>query len=189
MTNTVVHIDGLDRPFGADIAHAMKDRGAAVAEAGAHGPIEVLVVNRPVIATSLRFDAVTDEDFDAAMTDSLYDVVALVQSELPRLSPGSRIVLVGARGHLGAWGGVHLMAASAAVAGVMRTMALELAGKEIAVNLVAAGFIGTPWDTPAARQQVGNAVCLLAEANTGLVGETVIVDGGRSLRMSESRRP
>ena len=188
MTAPVAYIVGLERPFGTEISVALTGRGVRIADNDAETRLDIVVVNRPVTATQLRFDAVTAADFDTAMSDMLYDVVETVQSLLPHLSAGSRIVLVGSRGHLGAWGGAHLMAASAALAGMMRTMALELAGNGIAVNLAAAGFIGTPWDTPAARRQVANAVCLLAEADTGLVGETVIVDGGRSLRMSESRR-
>lgn len=188
MTTPIAHIVGQERPFGVEIATALVTRGVALSAGLSTGHIDILVINRPVTVTQLRFGDVTDADFDAAMGDGLYDVVEAVQAALPTLAPGSRIVLVSARGHLGAWGGVHLMAASAALAGVMRTMALELVGRNIAVNLVAAGFIGTAWDTPAARRQVANAVCLLAEPDTGLVGETLIVDGGRSLRMSESRR-
>ena len=187
MMASAAHVFGLDRPFGAEINAALNARGIRHAEVGATEPIDILVINRPVIASLLHFADVTDADFDAAMSDMLYDVVEIVQTSLPRVPPGSRIVLVGSRGYLGARGGVHLMAASSALAGLMRTMALELAGQGIAVNLVAAGFVGTPWDTPASRRQVANAVCMLAEADTGLVGETVIVDGGRSLRMSESR--
>ena len=80
------------------------------------------------------------------------------------------------------------MAASAAMAGMTRSMALELAVDGISVNHVAAGFAGAPWDTPESRRCVANTVCYLAAPDTGLVGETLIVDGGRSLRMSESRR-
>lgn len=193
MTQPVAHIDGVDCPFGAEISVALHARGVAIAAMKTSENNDILIVNRPVSVTQLRFDAVTDADFDAAMSDMLYDVVEIVQSAVPRLLAGGRIVLVGSRGHLGAWGGVHLMAASAALAGMMRTMALELAssgpaGKGIAVNLVAAGFVGSTWDTPGSRRQVANAVGFLAEPDTGLIGETVIVDGGRSLRMSESRR-
>ncbi len=188
MTTQIAHIVGVERPFGTEIAEALEGRGVTLADGDTAPHIDVLVVNRPVVITQLTFADLTDADFDAAMNDLLYSVVQTVQSALPRLSAGSRVVLVGSRGHLGAWGGAHLMAASAALAGVMRTMALELAGNGLSVNLVAAGFIGTPWDTPASRQHVANAVCMLAEANTGLVGEIIIVDGGRSLRMSESRR-
>ncbi len=178
---------GRDRPFGIEIAAAFMTRGNLHADRTGTEPIDILVINRPVTASSLRFDAVTDVDFEAAMTDMVYDIVDIVQASLPRLASGSRVVLVGSRGFLGAWGGVHLMAASAALAGLARTMALELAERGIAVNLVAAGLIGTPWDTPTARRQVAATVCMLAEPETGLVGETIIVDGGRSLRMSESR--
>jgi NAD(P)-dependent dehydrogenase (short-subunit alcohol dehydrogenase family) len=187
MTTPRAQIHGQDRPFGNEIHAALIARGTRIAADSAVERFDILVINRPVETSLTRFDAVTDADFDDAMADMLYGVVEIVQASLSQLRSGGRIVLVGSRGHLGAWGGVHRMAASAALAGLMRTMALELAARDIAVNLVAAGFVGTAWDTPASRRQVANAVCLLAEADTGLVGETIIVDGGRSLRMSESK--
>ena len=188
MTVSHAYVCGLDRPFGAEIGTLLEARGFTVATANeVPDRIDVLIFNRPVAGGALRFDSITDADFDTVMDDMVYDVAATARRLLPRLAAGSRIVLVGSRGHLGAWGGVHLMAASAALAGMMRCMALEFAGRNVSVNLVAAGLIHDSWDTPAARRHVATVACLLAEADTGLVGETLIVDGGRSLRMSESK--
>ena len=188
MSGRFALIDGRDRPFGAEISAALESRGFTLDDKGAARRIDVLAVNRPVTLTAQRFDEVSDAVFDAAMDDILLSTVGTVRELLPRLAPQARIVLIGSRGHLGASGGAHLMAASAALAGAMRCMALEFAGRGVSVNLVAAGFVGGSWDTPAARREVAETVCMLAEPGTGLVGETLIVDGGRSLRMSESRR-
>ncbi len=79
------------------------------------------------------------------------------------------------------------MAASAGLAALTRSMALEFLHEGISANHVAAGFAGTAWDTPQARAQVAQAAMMLAARGQGLVGETIIVDGGQSLRMSESR--
>ena len=189
---------GEARPFGAEIVAALRVNGYMVAtfadtsrvgaEESGVTDVEVLVINAPVTEANRSFDSITDAEFDGALTEHLYDIVAVAQHVLPKMLRGGRIVNVGSRGHLGAWGGAHLMAASAAMAGMTRCMALELAADGISVNNVAAGFAGTSWDTPENRRNVANTVCHLAAPNTGLVGETLIVDGGRSLRMSESRR-
>ena len=195
MSRATAIVVGAARPFGAEIVAALRANGYAVTSvaevAGALPVIDdvaVLVINAPIEAAKTAFDDITDAAFEAALTDQLFDVVAVAQAVLLSMPRGGRIVNVGSRGHLGAWGGAHLMAASAAMAGMTRSMALELAADGIGVNHVAAGFAGSSWDTPESRCHVATAVCHLAAPNTGLVGETLIVDGGSSLRMSESRR-
>ena len=198
MSGSNAIVTGAARPFGAEIVAALRAEGYVVTafddpthlltEGAGTTDIAVLVINAPVTETNQPFDSITDAEFEDALADQLYDLVAVAQAVLPKLLRGGRIVNVGSRGHLGAWGGAHLMAASAAMAGMTRSMALELAAHGISVNHVAAGFAGTSWDTPENRRYVANTVCHLAASDTGLVGETLIVDGGRSLRMSESRR-
>ena len=198
MSGSNAIVVGAARPFGAEIVAALHAAGYVVssiatpsqlhAEGAGTTDVAVLVINAPVTEANQPFDAITDAEFEDALAHQLYDIVAVAQAVLPRMLRGGRLVNVGSRGHLGAWGGAHLMAASAAMAGMTRSMALELAADGISVNHVAAGFSGTSWDTPENRRYVANTVCHLAASDTGLVGETLIVDGGRSLRMSESRR-
>ncbi|MEZ5636812.1 MAG: SDR family oxidoreductase [Burkholderiaceae bacterium] len=182
---------------GAAIAARLEHDGYAVLplQAGdatvlpADGSVALLVINTPVVRTGLRFADIGDADFDAAVQEQLFDTVATMQAVLPRMGAGARIVLVGARGHLGAWGGAHHMAASAAVVALVRSLALELAPQGIRVNMVAADFVER--DTPGtpASAAIARAVSYLGDADTGVSGETLLMDGNTGLRMSESRKP
>ena len=168
------------------------DAGDAVALEAAVASVPelaVLVVNLPITRTGLRFNEVDDSAFAAAMQHQLFDVVRAAQTVLPRMRGGGRIVHVSARGHLGAWGGVHLMAAGAALAAMTRSMALELEGEGIRVNLIATGFVGERTDTAQRRAAVAHAVSFFAAAEGGASGETLLLDGHAGLRMAESRRP
>lgn len=202
MTHAADHrvvLVGAEAPFGAEIARRLTGAGHLVmaldapavhrwlTQADATGPVRALVVNAPVARSVLRFDAVDDAAFAQALQTQLVDVVQVIQAVLPRMQAGARIVLVGTRGHLGAWGGVHLMAASAALVAMARSMALELAPEGIRVNMVAAEFVHDRGDTPALRAGVAHAVEFLCAPELGISGETLLVDSQAALRMSESR--
>ena len=150
--------------------------------------VDVLVINVPAAAGDAGFLEISDAAFVAAMQHYLFAPVAATQAALPSLAHGARIVFISSRGYLGAWGGAHLMAASAALAAMARSLSLELADRHISVNMVAPDFIGSKWDQPRSRRAVANAVSCLASPDNGVSGETMLVDGGRSLRMTESRR-
>ncbi len=152
-------------------------------------PFDALVVLTPAGRSPLGFDQIGDAAFEAALDEQLFAVVRTGQAVLPHLSPGARIVHVGSRGHLGAWGGVHRMAASAGLAAMTRSMALELQPEGLCVNLVASEFTHDRQDTPANRAAVAHAVSLLAAPGAGITGQCVVVDGLAGLRMSESRQP
>ena len=189
-------VAGAERTFGVEIIEHLESEGYRVMalpfafsqlENNEDEKAEVLVVNAPVILPNVSFEDISDKDFDEAMEDILLGVVRIVQRVLPVLQRGSRIVTVGSKGHLGAWGGAHVMAASAGLVAMTRSMALELLREGMSANHVAAGFAGSAWDTPLARAQVAQTALMLSAPDNGLVGESIIVDGGQSLRMSESR--
>jgi NAD(P)-dependent dehydrogenase (short-subunit alcohol dehydrogenase family) len=153
------------------------------------GEVAVLVINAPVVRTGLAFDDITDAAFDAAMQEQVFDVVAAVQRMLPHMASGARMVLVGARGHLGAWGGAHRMAASAALVALVRSLALELAPAGIRVNLVAGDFVDAGAVETPDSEAIAHAVLFFADPHCGVSGESMLLDGNAALRMSESRRP
>lgn len=188
---------GAMAPFGAEILNRMLDAGFDVIQANdvalwretsaSRTELDVLIVNVPVTRTALPFDAVDDVAFEVAMQTQFFDVVQAAQAALPRMRTGARIVFVGSRGHLGAWGGVHLMAASAALVAMMRSMALELTPEGIRINMVAADFALDRGDTPTLRAAITHAVEFLCSAQLGVSGETLLIDGNASLRMGEAR--
>ena len=190
---------GAEEACGADLLARMTSNGYDVISV-AHGdsealqqaasqPVAVLIVNTPVAKTSLRFNDVTDDDVSEALQRQLYNVVQAAQTVLPAMQPGARIVNIGSRGHLGAWGGVHLMAASAAMVAMTRCMSLELEADGITVNMIAAEFTGARTDTPKNRAAIVNAASFFASEGVGVSGETMVIDGHAALRMGEARAP
>lgn len=179
---------GAGAPFGAEIAAALAAEGYNLASLDEARVIDVLVINTPVTLTGARFEQISDEQFNEAMATILFEPVFQAQAALSRMPRGGRIVLVASRGHQGAWGGAHLMAASAALAGMARSMALELSDDGLMVNLVAPDFVNPDKIDPASRE-VARAVAYFAAPQTGLLtAQAMVLDGARSLRMSESRR-
>jgi 3-oxoacyl-[acyl-carrier protein] reductase len=180
---------GPARPFGAEIAARLGRDGTVLTALPEAGAVDALVVNVPVVRGTTRFDEVTDAQPQDALEAMVFEVVTAVQAALPRLGPGARIVAVAARGHLGAWGGAHLMAANAALVGFIRSVALELGERGIRANVLAPDFAGERWDTAGARAEVAEAAAFLARPGMSLMnGQTLLLDGMRSLRLSESRR-
>lgn len=150
---------------------------------------DVLVTLTPTTRSNLALDDIDDAAFEAAIDAQLLSVVRTAQAALPRLREGARIVHVGSRGHQGAWGGVHQMAASAGLVAMTRSMALELQPEGFSVNLVASEFTHERQDTPRNREAVAHAVSMLAAPHGGITGQCLVIDGLASLRMSEARRP
>ena len=187
---TAAWLVGGARPFGAEIAAGLVAEGYQLCDPKSTTPLDVLVINVPVSRGNIRFADITDADLSEALQALVYDVIETVQAALPRLAPGGRIVVVAARGHLGAWGGVHLMAANAALIALMRSMAMEFSNRGLRVNALAPDFAGEPWDTPAARADIADAAIFLARPGLQAIsGQTLLFDSMQSLRLTESRAP
>ncbi|MGJ7609653.1 MULTISPECIES: SDR family oxidoreductase [unclassified Variovorax] len=162
---------------------------AALAALAATPSLDALVTLTPATRSNLLFDDIDDASFAAALDAQLLVVVRTAQAVLPHLRKGAQIVHVGSRGHQGAWGGVHQMAASAGLVGMTRSMALELQPEGLCVNLVASEFTAERQDTPRNREAVAHAVSMLAAPNNGITGQCLVIDGLASMRLSEARRP
>ena len=76
---------------------------------------------------------------------------ALVNRIAPRMQAGGRIVLIGSRTSSGQAGKSQYAATKAAMLGMARSWAMELAGRGITVNVVAPGAPDTPMLTDPSR--------------------------------------
>ncbi|MCK1479493.1 SDR family oxidoreductase [Bradyrhizobium sp. 197] len=122
----------------------------------------------------------------------------IVEALVPSLPDGARIVLLGSRTAAGSPGRAQYAATKAAVVGMARSFAIELAPRQITVNVVAPGATDTPMLRDPRRASVapkmppiGRLVrpeeiaattsFLLSEGAASITGQQIIVCGGASL--------
>lgn len=167
--------------------------------------VDVLFVNAGIgkfaplaDATEALFDEITDANYKGAYFT--------VQRALPLLSEGASVIFTSSAAvHFGFPGASIYAAGKAALNSLAKTLAIELAGKKIRVNVVTPGPIATPIidkmgmpkaetdkmaadlvaQVPLGRvgeaAEVGKAVTYLASSDSAYVtGTELVVDGGMS---------
>ncbi|MEM9147489.1 MAG: SDR family oxidoreductase [Pseudomonadota bacterium] len=117
---------------------------AELAAIGAEfGPCR-LVANAGIVTLG-ALETVSDADFEATMQVNVQSVLWSIQAVAPAMKAAGfgRIVTIGSRAALGKVGRASYSSSKAAVTGLTRAMALELAPHGITVNCVAPGPIET----------------------------------------------
>ncbi len=142
MTGTLAALGGGHRYVRADLGHA--DGVAALA--GAAGRVDVLVNNAVVrhFAPLVEFPA---ERWGAALAVNVTAPLQLIQRLLPgmRAAGWGRIVnMASVYGQRGTPGRVDYVTTKAAVLGLTRAVAAELAGEGVTCNAVCPGSVSTP---------------------------------------------
>ncbi|TPQ49464.1 short-chain dehydrogenase, partial [Prosthecomicrobium hirschii] len=118
------------------VALDLLDSGAVAAFAEAERPLAALVNNAGIFDERAFFD-LSLEDFRRMYDVNLVALFALSQAAARRMMPGAKIVNIASRAFLGARNHAHYVASKAAVVGLTRAMAMELAARGILVNAVA----------------------------------------------------
>jgi 3-oxoacyl-[acyl-carrier protein] reductase len=183
------------------------DRGSVDALAArlvsAHGRIDILAANAGIYP-STEFTSIDDATWDRVMDINVKGALHAAQACLPTmLARGyGRIVFSSSiTGPItGQAGFAHYGASKAALLGLMRSIAVEVASRGVTANAVMPGNVETPGlaDTSEAHRQrmlsaipmgrfgtprdVGVAVRFLASPEAGYItGQTLISDGGQVL--------
>lgn len=140
---TVAAIPGA-QGFVADIADIHSGDAVLAAIKAAHGKLDVLFVNAG-IGVMAPVPQVTPEQWDNVHDVNLRGCFFAVQKALPLMGKGGAIVITGSIGSVGAIpGNVMYAAAKAGLRAVARTLAVELVGQGIRVNMVSPGPTETP---------------------------------------------
>ena len=187
----------------ADIAQSAEcdDLIAKAAEFGG-GRIDILVNNAGITRDGL-LGRMKDEDLDAVLAVNLkgtFYMMRGVSKLMLRQKAGKIVNMSSVVGIMGNAGQVNYAASKAAVIGMTKSLARELASRRISVNAVAPGMIetdmtkalsdsarenilaGIPFHQIGAPEDVANAVAFLAGEESGYItGQVICVDGGMAI--------
>lgn len=164
------------------------------------GKIDILVPNAGWLPMKGVAD-VTEADFDRAFALNVKGPMFLVQTALPHMTAGGRIVMISTTQNYASTVSAAYMlynATKGAVDQMVRCLAKELGGRDINVNAVAPGPTGTdlfyqgkseqvvkqiaslnPHNRVGKPDELGAAIAwLCSEASSWISGQTIRVNGG-----------
>ncbi|MDB5431668.1 MAG: oxidoreductase [Caulobacter sp.] len=128
----------------ADSADAVALQAAVVKAVERFGRLDVLVVNAGVLQIDL-IDDFALADFDRMLAINVRGVFVAIQAASPHLSEGGRVITIGSNtaARTGIAGGSVYAMTKAAVAALVRGLALDFAPRKITVNNVQPGPTAT----------------------------------------------
>lgn len=166
------------------------------------GHIDILVNNAGITKDNLVMK-MTPEDFDAVIDTNLkgtFNTIKHMYRPFLKQKAGRIINLSSVSGVLGNAGQANYAASKAGVIGLTKSMARELASRNITVNAVAPGFIDTdmtqsmtetakeatlqqiPLKRVGRPEDIAEAVAFLASEKAGYItGQVLSVDGGMAI--------
>lgn len=163
------------------------------------GPVDILINNAGIVRDNLLMK-IKEEDFDRVVAVNLKSVhntsQAIIRSMM-RQKKGKIINITSVVGIMGNAGQTNYAAAKAGIIGFTKSLAKEVAGRNINVNCIAPGYIETPMTnelTDSVKTSILNqiplkkmgstkdialaAIFLASENSDYITGQTLVVDGG-----------
>ncbi len=140
-----------------DVADRAQCKAILEADIEAHGAYYGVVCNAGIIRDG-AFPALSGEDWDDVVhtnLDAFYNVLhPLIMPMVRRRQPGRIVTLASVSGIMGNRGQTNYSASKAGIIAASKSLALELAKREITVNCVAPGLIDTDMSEAAIGKEV-----------------------------------
>ena len=137
-----------------------------------YGRLDVLVNNAGITRDGLLM-RMSEADFDAVINTNLkgaFHTIRHAGRQFLKQRSGRIINIASVAGLLGNAGQANYAASKAGVIGLTKSVARELAGRQITVNAIAPGFIGT--------EMIDG---MTDSAKAAMTGQIIAVDGGMSI--------
>jgi 3-oxoacyl-[acyl-carrier protein] reductase len=188
--------------FALDITDSAALTASIEQTAEKHGRLDILVNNAGITRDGL-FLRMEDKDFDAVLNINLRATFVACRAAartMIRAKWGRIVNIASVSGLIGNAGQVNYSASKAGVMGLTKSIARELAVKQVTANCVAPGFIATdmtqvlpqqikdkvveiiPLRRFGTAQDVANAVSFLASEKAGYItGQVIAVCGGMTM--------
>jgi acetoacetyl-CoA reductase len=141
------------------------------------GPIDILV-NNAGITRDMTFKKMTKGDWDAVMRtnlDSCFNMTKQVMDGMVDRGWGRVINVSSVNGQKGAFGQTNYAAAKAGIHGFTKSLALEVAKKNVTINTISPGYIGTKMVTAIPREILDSKI--LPQIPVGRLGKPEEVAG------------
>ena len=167
-----------------------------------YGRLDILVNNAGITKDGLLMK-ISESDFDAVINTNLkgaFNTIRHASRQFLKQRSGRIINISSVSGLLGNAGQANYAASKAGVIGLTRSVARELASRQITVNAVAPGFVGTemieamtdsakesmtgmiPFGRIGEPEEIADTVAFLAsDAARYITGQVIAVDGGMSI--------
>ena len=197
-------LQGFDfHAYGCDVADWDSAAACAQKVAGEVGPIDVLV-NNAGITRDMTFKKMDKANWDMVIKtnlDSCFNMTKQVCDGMVDRSWGRIINISSVNGQKGAFGQTNYSAAKAGMHGFTKALALEVARKNVTVNTISPGYIGTkmvmaipkevldskiipqiPMGRLGKPEEVAGLVAYLASEEAAfLTGANIAINGGQHM--------
>ena len=190
---------GMADAYACDVTDSRRVTEVVGQVAKKHGGLQILVNNAGITRDGMIL-RMKDDQWDSVLNINLRGTFLFIRAAAKPMMKGRRgriINIASVSGLIGNAGQANYSASKAGVIGLTRTVAMELAGRNITVNAVAPGFIATDMTAklgeeivegvkeriPLGRlgepRDIADAVLFLASDAAGFItGQVLTIDGG-----------